>query len=44
MPTSPYELNRDRRIPKQKRKVANSAAYDARLLSGSGAGLFNASE
>jgi len=31
--TLPFKLNRDRRrhIPKQKRKVTNSAAYDASL-------------
>ncbi len=33
MPTLPFKLNQDRRrhIPKQKRKVTNSAAYDAAL-------------
>lgn len=33
MPTLPFKLNADRRhhIPKQKRKVVNSAAYDAAL-------------
>src|SRR3954466_8329363 len=33
MPTVPFKLNQDRRhhIPKQKHKVANSAAYDASL-------------
>ncbi len=33
MPILPFKLNQDRRhhIPKQKRKVVNSAAYDAAL-------------
>jgi len=33
MPALPFKLNADRRhhIPKQKRKVVNSAAYDAAL-------------
>ncbi len=33
MPTLPFKLNQDRRrhIPKQKRGVTNSAAYDAAL-------------
>ena len=33
MPTLPFKLNQDRRhhIPKQKRKVTNTAAYDAAL-------------